>query len=920
MKPLPTEVQSTNEQLLEKEKQIQRLLDESEKSGRALLSILEDQKRTEEALLSASNYNRSLIEASLDPLVTIGPDGKITDVNSATEKATGCSRAGLIGTDFSDYFTDPVRAREGYQQVFREGSVRDYPLELRHIDGSLISVLYNASVYRDPEKNVVGVFAAARDITGRKQAEMQKEQYLKFFMLSSDGMCIADPFGCFLQVNPAFAKMTGYSESELTSKPFIDLVLPEDRRKTVEEMKLQMKVRPSLNFENRYLRKDGSAISLAWTAFFDNNDGVTYATARDITELKLAEETLRVAGNYNRRLIEASLDPLVTIGPDGKITDVNTATEKATGCSREELIGTDFSDYFTEPGKARKGYEQAFREGEVWDYPLQLRHRSGTVISVLYNASVYRSKEGDVVGVFAAARDITQLEHAMSAVSKSEARFRSLVTAISEIVWTTTPEGLVQDDIPAWRSYTGQTCEEIKGSGWSQALHPDDLAPSLSVWRQAVENRSPYKIEYRIRRHDGEYRYFAARGVPVIDLSGAIREWVGLCTDIHESKLAEEKILHLASIVKSSDDAIIGKSLDEIILSWNRGAERIYGYRPDEIVGHPVSVLVPADLRRELAEIMERLKRGESIEHFETTRVRKDGKLIFVSLAISPIKDSSGKIVGASSVARDITERRQAEQKIQKLNEELEQRVVARTAQLEAANKELEAFAYSVSHDLRAPLRSIDGFSKILLEDCADKLDEAGRENLRIVRNASQRMAHLIDDILQLSRLNRSPLRLLPVDLSALAVAVADDLKKLEPERRVDFRIEPGCVALADGNQIRVLLENLIGNAWKFTGKRPETRIEFGREIRDGTQVFYVRDNGVGFDMKYSPKLFGAFQRLHSVNEFPGTGIGLASVQRIIHRHGGKVWLDGRVDDGATAYFSLPKPEQNHENKNHPSG
>jgi len=881
---------------------------------------VEEESRAAESLHAASNYNRSLIEASLDPLVTIGPDGRITDVNSATEKATGCSRAELVGTDFSDYFTDPEKARKGYQQVFREGSVRDYPLELRHIDGSLMSVLYNASVYRDPEKNVVGVFAAARDITGRKQAEMQKEQYLKFFMLSSDGMCIADPFGCFRHVNPAFAKITGYRESELISKPFIDFVLPEDRRKTVEEMKLQTKGRPSLNFENRYLRKDGSVITLAWTAFFDHDDGVTYATARDITERKLAEETLRVAGNYNRRLIEASLDPLVTIGPDGKITDVNTATEKATGHSREELIGTDFSDYFTEPGKAREGYEQAFREGEVWDYPLQLRHRSGTVISVLYNASVYRSKEGDVVGVFAAARDITELEQAMSAVSKSEARFRSLVTALSEIVWTTTPEGLVRDDIPAWRAYTGQTYEELKGSGWSNALHPDDLAPTLSVWQQAVKNRSPYKIEYRIRRHDGEYRYFATRGVPVIDLSGAVREWVGLCTDIHESKLSEEKILHLASIVESSDDAIIGKSLDEIILSWNRGAERIYGYRPDEIVGRPVSVLVPADLLRELAEIMERLKRGESIEHFETTRVRKDGKPIFVSLTISPIKDSSGKIVGASSVARDITERWQAEQKIQKLNEELEQRVVARTAQLESANKELEAFAYSVSHDLRAPLRSIDGFSKILLEDCADKLDEAGRENLQIVRNASQRMAHLIDDILQLSRLNRSPLRLLPVDLSALAVVVADDLKKLEPERRVDFLIEPGCVALADGNQIRVLLENLIGNAWKFTGKRPEAKIEFGREIRDGIQVFYVRDNGVGFDMKYSPKLFGAFQRLHSVNEFPGTGIGLASVQRIIHRHGGKVWLDGRVDDGATAYFSLPKPEQNHENKNHPSG
>jgi len=524
-------------------------------------------------------------------------------------------------------------------------------------------------------------------------------------------------------------------------------------------------------------------------------------------------------------------------------------------------------------------------------------------------------------------------------------------------------------------------------------------------------------------------------------------------------------------------------ALDEKILSWNRGADRIYGYRSDEIVGRPVSVLVPANLRNELAGIMERLKRGESVEHFETSRVRKDGNLIQVSLTISPIKDSSGKITGASTLARDITERtvlekrermrvrvledltkglplreilteivlhieeenkgpiasvllldkeagrlllgaapslpkfyndtihgmpigqgigscgtaaftgkrvvveniqthpfweafrdlamrarvaacwsepilssqgsvigtfamyhripyaptdrdldlmksmagltsvviehRQAEQKIQQLNEELEKRVIARTAQLESANKELEAFAYSVSHDLRAPLRSIDGFSKILLEDYADKLDEAGRENLQIVRNASQRMARLIDDILQLSRLNRTPLRLLPVDLSALAATVADDLRKLEPERRVNFQIEAGGIVLADGNQMRVVLENLIGNAWKFTGKHPDANIRFGRETREGTPVFFVRDNGVGFDMKYAPKLFGAFQRLHATSEFPGTGIGLASVQRIINRHGGKVWIEGQVDGGATAYFSLPKPEQNHE-KNPP--
>jgi signal transduction histidine kinase len=225
--------------------------------------------------------------------------------------------------------------------------------------------------------------------------------------------------------------------------------------------------------------------------------------------------------------------------------------------------------------------------------------------------------------------------------------------------------------------------------------------------------------------------------------------------------------------------------------------------------------------------------------------------------------------------------------------------------ELQIANKELEAFSYSVSHDLRAPLRAIDGFSRIVLEDNTGQLDTEGRNNLGRVRAASQRMGRLIDDLLLLSRLSRSEMRRTRVDLSALARTLAEDLQKQQPDRRVEFVIEPGLTANADAGLIRVVLENLLGNAWKFTGKRDQAKIEFGRTTHEGAPAFFVRDNGVGFDMTYADKLFGAFQRLHSTADFPGTGIGLATVQRIIHRHGGRVWAESKSGQGATFYFTL---------------
>jgi len=380
----------------------------------------------------ASQYARSLIEASLDPLVTINPRGKITDVNEATIKVTGMRREELIGTDFSNYFTEPEKAREGYRQVFEEGFVTDYPLTIRHKDGKLVDVLYNASVYRDVNGNVLGVFAAARDVTESKRVMREfadTKNFLDNILQSSTKYSIIgkDLNHTILSWNQGARRNYGYEEKEIVGNDSSILHSPEDIKSGAVDQLLQTAYDKGLaEGEFQRVRKDGSRF-VANVVVTRRNDSSGRAIgyllmSTDITEKKQAEEKLRYASQYARSLIEASLDPLVTISAEGKITDVNEATSKVTGMPREKLIGTDFSDYFTEPENARKGYEQVFSKGFVTDYPLTIRHRGGRLAHVLYNASVYRDVKGNVLGVFAAARDVTAQTEAEAKIAEQRAR------------------------------------------------------------------------------------------------------------------------------------------------------------------------------------------------------------------------------------------------------------------------------------------------------------------------------------------------------------------------------------------------------------------------------------------------------------------------------------------------------------------
>jgi len=370
-----------------------------------------DRKRILTELKIANLYNRSLIEASLDPLVTIDPDGKISDVNAATVRVTGHSREELIGTDFSKYFTDPEKARAGYEKVFRDGLVTDYELGIRHRDGYVTPVMYNATVYHDESGSVIGVFAAARDVTERKKAEEEQLRLAAIVEHSEDAIIGKSLDGIILSWNAGAERIYGYSATEAIGQ-HISMLVPLHQ---IDDMGYILgKIRsgePVIHYETVRRNKEGRDLHVSLTVspikdVKGNLIGVS-TIARDITEQKKAEEVIRRANAYNRSLIEASLDPLVTIDPDGKISDVNAATVRVTGHSREELIGTDFSKYFTDPEKARAGYEKVFRDGLVTDYELGIRHRDGYVTPVMYNATVYRDESGNVIGVFAAARDVT---------------------------------------------------------------------------------------------------------------------------------------------------------------------------------------------------------------------------------------------------------------------------------------------------------------------------------------------------------------------------------------------------------------------------------------------------------------------------------------------------------------------------------
>jgi PAS domain S-box-containing protein len=477
-------------------------------------------------------------------------------------------------------------------------------------------------------------------------------------------------------------------------------------------------------------------------------------------------------------------------------------------------------------------------------------------------------------------------------------RYRSLVLAIAQVIWTHDSKGEMVGEQLSWSTYTGQTFAQYQHKGWLDAVHPDDRAATVEAWARAVTALEPYEIEHRLRHKDGEYRYFSVRAVPVLAEDGTLREWAGIQTDITERRRTEQTLRDGERRFRELAD-----SMPQIV--WAAGPNGHFDYynrrwyeftgRPEGISGDAswADVVHPDDQKECLSRWHVATQSGAAYE-IEYRLREKNGTYHWFLRRALPVRDRAGQITRWFGTCTNIDTVKKTEEGLRRAN-----------AETEAVNRELEAFSYSVAHDLRAPLRSIDGFSQAILEDNADQLDAEGKSHLARVRAAAQRMARLIDDLLSLSRLSRAEMRRERVDLTHIARTIAERLRETDPARDVEIVVEAGLAAEGDASLLAVVMENLLGNAWKFTGQRSKARVEVGLTSKSGVRAYFVRDNGTGFDMAHVSKLFGAFQRLHAASDFPGTGIGLAIVQRIVRRHGGQIWTESQVDRGATFFFTL---------------
>lgn len=626
--------------------------------------------------------------------------------------------------------------------------------------------------------------------------------------------------------------------------------------------------------------------------------------ARKRAEVEAIESHARLQG-----IVDSAMDAIVMTDAERNIVLFNPAAERIFRCPAAEALGTSIDQFVPAHLRARHAeriqsfamHAQSARsmgrplpvsalraDGE--EFPAEatiarIGHNRGTLLVVIL---------GDVTERVQAGRELRAREQQLRLITDHAPVFINYFDASLHCRFTNA----------SFAAVLGRSRESMFGKHLRDIVGPvayEAIAPHV----ERVLQGSVERFEREHRRPDGEVTYLEVTLIPDRTQDGAVRGWYGFASDLTARKRAEDTVRRerefMRQVLDTDPNLIFVKDTAGRYALVNRSMSRLLESMDDG--GHAADTATAADTTER--EVL-RTRRAVVLDEIYT---RADAKIFWYHTVKTPLEMPDGT-VHVLSIGTDITERKRVEDEIRQLNAELEQRVAERTTELQAAIRDLESFSYSVSHDLRAPLRGIEGFSQILATQYAEELDPEGREYLQRIRKASLRMSELIDDLLKLSRLSREPVSRRQVDLSSMARAIGAELAAAAPERQVEFVVQEGMLAKADPRLLRIALENLLGNAWKFTEPQRAARVEFGCLEEGDEPVLFVRDNGVGFDMRYADKLFRVFQRLHGESEFQGTGIGLATVQRVIQAHRGRVWAQSRPGEGSSFFFTLAESNQ----------
>ena len=584
-------------------------------------------------------------------------------------------------------------------------------------------------------------------------------------------------------------------------------------------------------------------------------------------------------------------DALIAVDPEGRVCAWNRGAERMFGWSRAEADGRELVELVV-PEHHRAAELERMRDsldrGEL-TYESIRRHKDGSIVHVDVSIRLIRD-DADVAHHLAiSTKDVSHLKYQREA-GALEARFRGLLDAAPDAMLLVNQDGrIVMLNREAQRIF-GYSREQMIGQ-LVEALVPDRFRASHPGRRREYDEDPRTRpmgasLDLSARRRDGT-EFPAEISLSRVQLAEGNFTTVAI-RDVSLRRRVEAKF---RGLLEAAPDAIVIVDTTGHIVLLNAQAERMFGYERAELLGASVDILVPSrDRERHAAHRTGYTgnPRARSMgSDLDLQAVRKDGTTFPVEISLSPLETEDGTLI--SSAIRDVTGRKATEHA------------------LKLAYKELESFSYSIAHDLRAPLRGMNGFAQVLLEDYGERLDAEGLDCLREIHANALRMGALIDALLSLSQLSRSELRREQVDLAAYAQVALDRLVAAEPARRVELQAPRQLPCWADPALARTLIENLVGNAWKFSARKDDARIEIGTTICDGAPAFFVRDNGVGFDMAHASKLFAPFQRLHRDVDFPGTGIGLATAQRIVQRHGGRIWAEGRAGEGAAFFFTLPE-------------